>query len=222
VKLRLRVSHVRLGSTEFRVMQPAAPTPRAVLYDRDRWLSMYVDRQASMVLTALWGLASRSPRSLIYLPMRANSAPEGVGEVGQLPSLDLVLLHHHLQLLPSRWKLVRARLGVGRLHTASVRDADFPDESAVDYERWRFREFRDYLGFHLAANTLFIVGSGTAFREHGARIRGLPDDAPSYLIRYPRADHYCVELSAGPWARPRVRGRVPGHLHVQYCGEWRT
>jgi len=184
---------------------------------------MYVDRQASTVLTAAWGLAARSPRSLIYLPMRANTPPEGVGGgEGQSPSLDLVLLHHSLQMRPSRWKQVRTRLGAGCLHTASVHDSDFPDESAVDYERWHFREFRDHLGFHLAANTLFIVGSGTAFRERGALVRSLIGDAPSYLARYPRADHYCVELSAGPWARPRVRGRVPGHLHVQYSGEWRV
>lgn len=222
MKLPLRVSHVRLDGTELRVMRPVPPVPRAVLYDDDHWLSMYVDRKASTVLAAAWGLAARSPRSLIYVPMRANTPPEGVGGEGRLPSLDLVLLHHRVQLRPSRWKQIRSRLGAGRLHTASVRDGDFPDESSVDYERWRFREFRDHLGFQLAANTLFIVGSSTAFRERGALVRSLVDDAPSYLARYPRAAHYCVELDAGPWARPTVRGRVPGRLHIQYSGRWRV
>jgi hypothetical protein len=60
---------------------------------------------------------------------------------------------------------------------------DFPDESAIDHERRHHRAHRDHLEFHIAAHTLFVVGSSTAFREHGTALRGLLDEAPSYLHR---------------------------------------
>lgn len=222
MKHRMRINRVRLGALEYRVIQPARPVQRVVLHDDDRWLSMYVDHDAAIELVAVWGLAARSPRSLVYLPTRGNVAPEGVGSgEGVSESLDLVLLHHSLQFPAPRWKQVRARLGPGQPHGAKIADDEFPDEAAIDYRRRYFREFRDHLGFDIAAHTLFIVGSPTAFREQGASIRTLIDEAPSYLTRYPAARHFCVELSAGLWARPQTRGRVPGHLHIQYCADWR-
>ncbi|WP_259407890.1 hypothetical protein [Streptomyces akebiae] len=76
--------------------------------------------------------------------------------------------------------------------------------------------------FDIAAHTLFVVGSPTAFREHGTALRGLVDQAPSFPYRYPHAGHFCVELDPGPWSRIRNRRRLPATLHIQYSADWRV
>ncbi|KUN78465.1 hypothetical protein [Streptomyces griseoruber] len=220
---RVRIHQVRQGGgTGLRVIR-AAPAPvRLALRDDRHWLSMYADREGAGRLVELWALAARSAHSLVYLPIRANAAPEGVPGDGEPVALDLVLLHHSLQFPTASWKEVRGRLGAGKPHTASTPDRDFPDETDVDHGRWRHQEYRDHLDFHVAAHTLFVVGSSTAFREHGAALRGLVDEAPSYLHRHPGASHYCVELGPGPWPHARTRRQVPGSLHIQYADTWRV
>jgi hypothetical protein len=72
----MRVSHVRLGTNDYRVLQPDRPLRQAFLFgDNVRTLEMYADREAATALTMAWGLAARSRHSLIYLPMRAKSTP---------------------------------------------------------------------------------------------------------------------------------------------------
>ncbi|WP_330349346.1 hypothetical protein [Streptomyces sp. NBC_00582] len=220
---RVHVHRVRQGGgAGVRVIRAAPASVRLALRDDRHWLSMYADREGAGLLVALWALAARSAHSLVYLPIRANPAPEGVAGDGEPVALDLVLLHHGLQFPTASWKEVRGRLGAGRPHTVSLPDRDFPDESAVDHDRWRHREYRDHLDFHLAAHTLFVVGSATAFRAHGAALRGLVDEAPSHRHRHPAGTHHCVELGSGPWPHARTRRHVPGRLHIQYCATWRV
>lgn len=217
---RVHIHKVRLGAEEVRVVRSAPAPARLALRDDGHWLSMYADRDGAARLAALWALAARSARSLVYLPIRANVAPAGVVSDGEPVALDLVLAHHSLQFPAASWKQVRARLGAGEPRTAATPDHDFPDESAIDHQRWNYRTYRDHLGFDIAAHTLFVVGSSRAFREHGTSLRGLVDQAPSQLHRSPDAGHFCVELSAGPWARARTRRHVPAHLHIEYCNAW--
>jgi hypothetical protein len=222
VEQRVRVHKVRLGGDEVRVIRPAPAPARLALRDDRHWLSMYADRSGAEQLVALWALATRSSRSLVHLPIRANPVPEGVASDGEPVALDLVLVHHSLRFPTGSWKQVRARLGTGKPHTTATPDDDFPDESAIDYERRHHRTYRDHLDFTIAAHTLFVIGSPTAFREYGTALRGLIDEAPSYPHRYPNAAHFCVELSAGSWSRPRTRRNVPARLHIQYSGTWRV
>lgn len=123
--------------------------------------------------------------------------------------------------MEQRVRVHRARLGneefrvVRPLLTRTSRT-----RPAIDHRRREYRSFRDHLAFDLAARTLFVVGSPTAFREYGTAPRGLVDQAPSYPQQYPDAGHFCVELSPGPWSRFRNRPRVPGRLHIQHSGDW--
>ncbi|MEV0280329.1 hypothetical protein AB0I22_28585 [Streptomyces sp. NPDC050610] len=217
---RVRIHKVRLGGGEVRVIRPAPSPARLALRDDGHWLSMYADREGAAQLAGAWALAARSARSLIHLPIRANPAPDGAVGDGEPVALDLVLLHHSLQFPAAAWKRVRARLGDGEPHTATTPDRDVPDESAVDHRRRQYRTYRDHLGFDIAAHTLFVVGSSTAFREHGTALRGLVDQAPSYRHRHPDAGHFCVEFTPGPWSRSRTRRHVPGLLHIEYCHAW--
>ncbi|MEU9448717.1 hypothetical protein [Streptomyces sp. NPDC048277] len=191
------------------------------LRDDRHWLSMYSDRHGAAQLLDLWALAARSAHSLVYLPIRANPVPDGVTSEGEPVSLDLALVHHSLQFPIASWKQVRARLGAGKPHTTTTPAQDFPEETVIDYQQRHYRTYRDHLDFHIAAHTLFVVGSSTAFREHGTALRGLVDEAPSYLHRHPHAGHFCVELSPGPWPRSQTRRNVPGSLHIQYSSTWR-
>lgn len=214
----MRVHKVRLGGSEVRVVR-SAPGPGATglaLRDDGHWLSMYADREGADRLAALWALAARSPRSLVHLPLRDSPAPrDGAGD-GEPVALDLVLLHHSLQFPTSSWKEVRARLGAGTPHTVSLPDDDLPDADAVDHERRHHRTYRDRLGFDVAAHTLFVVGSSTAFREEGAALRDFASRAAAHRRRYPASPHFCVELFPGPGGRGRTRRHVPGSLHIEY------
>ncbi|MFD8689777.1 hypothetical protein [Streptomyces sp. NPDC059651] len=216
----MRIHKVRLGSNEIRVARPAPIPARLALRDEGHWLSMHADRGGAEQLVALWSLAARSAHSLVHLPIRANAAPDGVVSEGLPTSLDLVLLHHSLQFPTGSWKEVRARLGTGAPQVAETPHDDFRDESATASQRRLHAAHRDHLRFDIAAHTLFVVGSSTAFREHGAALRGLVEEAPSHMHRRRNAGHCCAELSAGPWSRPRTRRNVPTLLHVQYCADW--
>ncbi|MER5274728.1 hypothetical protein ABT025_03095 [Streptomyces sp. NPDC002809] len=218
----MRIHKVRLGGNEIRVIRPAPPPARLALRDEGHWLSLHADRKGSEQLVALWSLAARSARSLVHLPIRANAAPDGVASDGVPAPLDLVLLHHSLQFPTGSWKEVRARLGPGTPQVAATPDDDFPDESAVDHQQRQHPAHRDHLRFDIAARTLFVVGSATAFREHGTALRELVEEAPSHSHRRPKAGHCCAELRAGPWTQPWTRRNVPALLHVQYCADWRV
>ncbi|WP_226966841.1 hypothetical protein [Streptomyces phaeolivaceus] len=213
----MRVHRARLGGDEFRVIRPVPSPARLALRDDHHWLSMYVDRAGAEQLVALWALAARSARSLVHLPIRAEPAPEGVmaGD-GEPVSLDLVLVHHSLRFPTASWKEVRARLDAGRLQTAATADHDFPDPGTSRHPRRLYRSYRDHFAFAVAAHTLFVVGSPTAFREYGSTLRGLVDEAPSFPHRYPHAGHFCVEFGAGPWYRTRNRRLLPGPPHIRY------
>ncbi|GAA4918192.1 hypothetical protein GCM10023223_42910 [Stackebrandtia albiflava] len=212
----MRVHGVRLGRAEYRVVR-ADPVPaRLALRDDHHWLSMYADRAGAERLLAMWALAARSARSLVYLPIRAGAVPRDTPDGVDSTALDLVLVHHRLQFPVSSWKRLRARLGAGELRTATTpaHDPRVPDD--LDHARRDHREYRDHLRFAVAAHTLFVIGGARAFRASGAALRGLVEEGPSYLHEYPNASHYCVELRAGPWSRPWTDRRTPAALHIQY------
>ncbi|MFE0778888.1 hypothetical protein [Streptomyces sp. NPDC058861] len=214
----MRVHRVGLDGRELRVVRsvPGPDSTGPALRDDGHWLSMYADRDGADRLATLWALAARSARSLVYLPLRGNPAPhDGTGGTEPV-ALDLVLVHHSLQFPASAWKGVRARLGEGVPGTVSLPDDDLPDEDAVDHERRHHRTYRDHLAFDVAAHTLFVVGSSTAFREQGAALRRFVEEAPSHARRHPEAGHFCVEFTPGAWGRGRTRRHVPGGLHVEY------
>ncbi|MCC2280137.1 hypothetical protein LKL35_32650 [Streptomyces sp. ET3-23] len=216
MKHSMRIHRVRLGAEEYRVLRPDRPARGGYLHDR--WSAeMYADREASRQLVAAWGLAVRSPRSLVYVPMRGNSAPQGVPQ--EAAPLDLVLVHHRLQFPVSRWKAVRARLGTGQPHTVKLPESVFKDGPArpcpfhgTDATR------RDHLLFDRAADTLFVIGSTTAFRATAATLHALVAEETA-LLRDDENHHFCVELSSGPWHRRRTRGRVSAGLHIEYRAE---
>ncbi|MFC3984694.1 hypothetical protein [Streptosporangium jomthongense] len=211
---RMRISRVRLGRDEYRVLWPDRPPRRAFLFDDGGWaLAMYVDGEAAAVLAVAWGLAARSRHSLVHLPMRANLPPEEPAPDSGVEPLDLVLVHHSMRFPPSRWPAVRARLGTGRPHTVSPPGDVFPDAGMIDHDRVAHREYHDHLHFAVAARTLFVVGGPEAFLRTGATmIRPLVTEAPAHLAERPDG-HFCAEIDFG-------RRRRSGRLHVEYRPTW--
>ncbi|MFG3253686.1 hypothetical protein [Streptomyces sp. NPDC048172] len=216
---RVTVHRARLGADEYRVVRPYRPAPRLAVRAGPDFVSVYADREGAAQLLALWALAARSARSLIHLPVRGNPPPDDPAVAEEPDAMDLVLVHHSLQFPTGSWKRLRSRLGPGALRTSATPDDDFPAEAELDFARRDFREYRDHLGFAVAAHTFFVVGSARAFRQHAAELRGLLAEAPSYLHHHPHG-HFCLEFTSGPWAAPRNRPRVPGLLHVQFCDTW--
>ncbi|GAB3908822.1 hypothetical protein GCM10027612_83650 [Microbispora bryophytorum subsp. camponoti] len=106
------ISKVRLGRDEYRVVRPARALRHAMLYEGRLGAELSVDKRAAVVLATAWGLAARSPHSLVYLPLRTARPADSANQ----ERLDLVLLHHRLAFPVSRWKQVRALLGAGAPH----------------------------------------------------------------------------------------------------------
>lgn len=222
MRLRTRVSRVRLGRDEYRVIQPRYRLERAsVSADPGEWgtprcLQMYVDRTAAAVLGASWTLATISRRSLVYVPMRHAALPDGVAPCPPSPSLDLVLMHHCLQFRRSRWRQVRARLGQGSPHVARVA---LPPEYVEDAPL-PGRNERDELRFDIAGETLFVTGSTRAFEEWGHLLRGLAVDGGPYVKAHRGTSHYCVEID-NRWRLP-THSRAWTQWHIEYCPRWRS
>lgn len=212
MKLRVTIHNAHLGTDEFRVIRPAQPPAHAVLTDHDEHLDVYLDQDAARTIAGLWMLAARSPHSLIHLPIRANHPP-ALGTPGTAsPRLDLVLLHHSLQLAPARWKQVRQRLGPGRPQIATLPETDDIDEMATDYAARHYRENRDRFHQHLHAETLFMTGSVKIFRETAGRFLDIARQGPAHAAYYPP---FYTELHRGD--------DVVGHareLHIEYCDQW--
>jgi hypothetical protein len=209
---RTLVSTVRLGRDEYRVVRPARPVTHAPLYDTAFSTEMIVDKTAALTLAMAWECAMRSPRTLVYLPLRDTDCEcRGLGD-GDEPLLDLVLLHHSLGFPASRWKEVRARLGPGRPHTFQSRG--FPpldDLLTADFQPLS-RKYLDVLRHHIAADTFFLTGSWKAFAMEGDQWRALVEDGPRQMHENP-GEHCCAEITVE---------RVWDWLHVTYCGEHRV
>ncbi|MFD5829919.1 hypothetical protein, partial [Lentzea sp. NPDC060358] len=201
---RTLVSTVRLGKDEYRVVRPARSVAHAPLYEGYRGVESCVDKAAARVLALAWMFAMRSPRTLVYLPLRRSGHAGCVH--GDGPMLDLVLMHHSLGFRLSRWKEVRARLGDGRLHTAVSRGLG----AERDHEGLFHRENRDLLRGEVVGETAFVVGSGPAFHVSGFGLCRLAEDGPRFLHENPGA-HCCAEITEG------VRNWM--WMHVFYCDE---
>ncbi|WP_380280191.1 hypothetical protein [Kitasatospora purpeofusca] len=225
MKLSTTVHRVRHGGEEYRVVKAGSRSGRAVLYDHGWSLDMYVDRTAAESLAAAVGLAARSRRSLVYLPLKAGrEGPKGIGEWRRSPvALDLVLVQHSLGFPPSRWKAVRGRLGAGRPHTAEIPETDFRKYEELDHEPRHHAGWRDELRFGFAAETLFLTGSAEALRTTGSLVHSLVTDGPARALEYP-GSHDCVTLDDdGPrFGRPQRRRTGPGTLHIAYAHGWKA
>jgi hypothetical protein len=200
---RTLVSTVRLGRDEYRVVRPARPLTHAPTYLSGRGVQVIVNKAAARELAMAWEFAMRSPRTLVYLPLRHNQcACRGYGD-GDEALLDLVLLHHSLGFPPSRWKDVRARIGAGKPHTVVSRG--LPDVESGDSRL-------DVLRHDIAADTVFITGSRQAFAVEGCSLRALVEDCPRHMHESP-GTHCCAEITVD---------RTWEWMHVVYCHDHRT
>lgn len=212
---RTLVSAVRLGGDGYRVIRPARPIAHAALHE-DWWgARLSVDRAATVDLAFAWWLAARSPRSLVYLPLRSSPASCG-GECGGR-KLDLVLLHHSLQFPVSRWKQVRARLSRSAVHKVTLGPEAFRAFDEEEHVRWNHRGFQDHLRWSVAADTLFVVGSRRAYELEGDAVRELAEDYRARLAESPD-HHYCAEIGLGRRKLSNADTRNPwSTLHVECC-----
>ncbi|HUR03177.1 MAG TPA: hypothetical protein VM347_11595 [Nonomuraea sp.] len=230
VQVKIAVHHVRLGAAEFRVIRPAKPLANGALYDTGSQYHMYADRADGRRIGALWLLAARSPRSLVYLPMRATPAAPGVNadwdKEERCPDrpLDLVLVHHSLQFPPSRWKQVRKRITAGsppcEIGTASVPDSDLPADEEIDYRALNYQENKDTLHQRVHAETLFLTGSTAAFRQPARHFfavakEGPPAAATSLYISGGCNYHVCRLFY---W--PHLDPGGGQDIHLEYAPRW--
>ncbi|WP_144119138.1 hypothetical protein [Catellatospora sichuanensis] len=207
------VSTVRLGEHRYRVVRSARPPAFAGLREGRLGAQLCVDKHSAAMFAMAWGLAARSPHTIVYLPLRAAAAADPC-DWGR--PLDLVLLHHSLAFPPSRWKEVRTRLGAGRPHTVTLPAEAWPSRPVADHHRTWHQEYRDHLLWSVAADTLVLTGSREAYELQAAQVRELAEDSPAYLAQTPDA-HCCAEIPMGVAHRfPQLR-RPYGELHIQYC-----
>lgn len=205
---RTLVSNVRLGRDEYRVVRPARPSAHASMHLASCGVSVTVNKAAARELAMAWAFAMRSPRTLVYLPLRHADCECRMYAADNDISVDLVLLHHSLGFPASRWKDVRARLRGGRPHTVVCQGLP----RAVDVIRrgeTRYREFRDELRYHFAADTVFFTGSWKAFALGGDELLEMVEDWPR-LMHERQREGFCAEIEA------RGMGERE-QLHIQYC-----
>ncbi|MEU9112743.1 hypothetical protein AB0D04_13300 [Streptomyces sp. NPDC048483] len=226
LQLKITVQQVRLGGQEYRVISPATPLKNGAIYQTRGSYYMYVDRPDGRRIGTLWLLAARSPRSLVYLPMRTAGTALGIDfESGEKP-LDLVLAHRAVQFRPSLWKKLRARITAGNapreVRTASVPVRDLPAETCeINYAAPSAPENRNLLHQHVFAETLFLTGSSMAFREAAPHIftvtkEGPPAAATELYITGGCNYHVCRSI----YHRADLHAHNGEQIHVEFCPPW--
>ncbi|GAA2816244.1 hypothetical protein [Crossiella cryophila] len=203
------VHHARLDGRDWRVIRPGGKFAHAGLWDEDLWLSMRVDRGAAHRIGVLWLLAARSRHTIIHLPLRTGAQAVGADPHGR--RLDLVLSQHSLQLRASRWPRLRAALDKGRPETAQLPASDLPDPDGIDYRARHHRENRDLLNEQVHADTLFLAGSPTVFRQTADRFFDLVQLSPAPEP----GSHVCTEFHSGDGVLGNAR-----EIHVEYHTNW--
>jgi hypothetical protein len=206
------VSTVRLGSRQYRVVRAARVPEFAGLYEARLGAQFCLDQPTAAMFALAWGLAARSPHTIVYLPLRGAKLPR---EHRWGRPLDLVLLHHRLAFPPSRWKQVRARLGAGSPHSVVLPGDAWPARSAADHGRSRHREFRDHLRWDVAADTFVLTGSRAAFDLGADQVRALAEECPAHRARVPET-HCCAELDMGRDRHYADRRRPYAEFHAEY------
>ncbi|MGI5187682.1 hypothetical protein ACQEVI_06005 [Promicromonospora sp. CA-289599] len=218
---RTLTADVAVDGREFRVVQPARLPKHAPLYVGYRSHQMLVDRPSAVDLAAAWWLVARSPRTIVWLPLRQTAAACGANCYGE--RLDLVLMHHSLGLPVSAWKQARARIRQARPHTVVLPEHPFPEVTRADHAEAHWRKNLDHLRFATATDTLFLIGSRAAFELQANQLRGLVEDCPAHMAAKPGI-HCCAEIGLGapPFgSSERNRRNAWGELHVEYCADHR-
>lgn len=208
--LQTRVSHVRYNGDELRVVRVERPPKRMVAQASYDYYDIHADRRGAVCLAAAWALAKRSPRSLVYLPIRANLPPVDVALTS--PTLDIVFVHASAQFRASEWKSVRARSRAGaahRIELGTIRQ-ELPSPDETDFSSTTHADNPHHLRYATAAETLFVIGSAPAFEREGAFLRAFVErfDEPA------AQPHHCVELWPTRWKPGQNRRIGPGGLHI--------
>ncbi|WP_433515070.1 hypothetical protein ACQP2T_05370 [Nonomuraea sp. CA-143628] len=224
LRLKVAVQRGRLADTEFRVIRPARPLKNGALYENRHWYEMYVDRTDGRRIGTLMLLAARSPRSLIYLPMRTTPTAPGVGWDDE-KRLDLVLAHRAVQFRPSRWKRLRKLINAGNarreLRTASVPARDLPAGHGLETSVRSDPKHSNLLHQAVYAETLFLTGGTTAFRAAAQEFFAVTKDGPPHAatkLYVPGACNYHVCRSLYSW--PDLEEHGWDQLHVEFCPRW--
>jgi len=215
--LSTRISHVATGGREFRVIRAEGLSRHLYVHSGDFYYEILADLGAGLELAAAWALAMRSPRSLVYLPVRSHRPPET--DPWREGPLDVVFVHASAQFRVSAWKEIRARLGTGVTHTVTLPSVakEFQRLEDTDFERTRDRDFRHHLRYATAAETLFVVGSGPAFEREGAWLRAFAEELPTaHRVTAGAATHQCVEIWPSLWRPGHTRRIGPTGLHLIY------
>ncbi|BDM69571.1 hypothetical protein HEK616_30580 [Streptomyces nigrescens] len=227
LRVKIAVQRVRLGGEEFRVIRPAAPLNNGALYETNHRDEMYVDRTDGRRIGTLWLLAARSPRSLVYLPMRTTPSAPGTGWQDEKP-LDLVLAHRSLQFRPSRWKRLRERITAGNapreLRTASVPEQDVLPDRRIAHAATGGRRNGDPLRRCLHAETLFLTGTTSAFRESARHVfavtkEGPPAAATELYLPGPGCNYHACRSFYTSQGLP---GHDQAEFHVAFTPRWVT
>ncbi|MEU6039619.1 hypothetical protein ABZ801_29865 [Actinomadura sp. NPDC047616] len=224
LKLKVTVQRGRLDGTAFRVIRPARPLKNGALYKAPHWYEMYVDRPDGRRVGTLMLLAARSPRSLIYLPMRTTPTAPGIGWYNEKP-FDLVLAHRAVQFRPSRWKQLRERINAGNapreLRTASIPVRDLPADHEFDPSERSHPRHGNLLHQAVYAETLFLTGGTTAFREAARHIFAVTTDGPPRAateLYLPGGCNYHVCRSFYDW--PDLVEHGWDQFHVEFSPRW--
>ncbi|MFI6285019.1 hypothetical protein ACIBCM_09715 [Streptomyces sp. NPDC051018] len=225
LRLKITVQRVRLGDEVYRVISPSKPIRHGAFFQSHTSYNLYADRADGRRIGALWLLAARSPRSLVYLPLRAPARKYG-GEWDEETPFDLVLAHREVQFRPSRWKRLRTIMRTGtvprELRTASVPESDLlPDPGEIDYAAPSRREPRELLHQHVHAETLFLTGGTTAFREAAPHLFAVTKDGPpaaATQLYYSGGCNYHVCRSLYRWADLETHGWE--QLHMEFRPAW--
>ncbi|HCT76213.1 MAG TPA: hypothetical protein DGG94_04110 [Micromonosporaceae bacterium] len=197
MKLTVTEHRTRHDGRDFRVLRPNPPIRRTTLRDVGDWyMLLCTDNGEAMRLAACWHLAGRPRQSLVHIPLRHDHDSLAQSEdwwPSRLP-LDLLLMHHSLQVPASQWKPIRARLDRGRPRTVETGIKPQNEFEHHVSKPWRAHDSIDVLDLNLHADTLIATGSEQSLRAGSFLFMQLAIWAPSALRANPSQGYYSATM----------------------------
>jgi len=154
VDIKVREFRTELGGKPYHVVSPRLVVGRlfTTALGHGDWY-IWGDETGFEQLAELAMLAAVSPNTIVYVPKSDDTVRFRHDQ--SLPH-DLVFANHQIQLLPSKWKEIRGRLGKSRLSTKSILRPDPDTESPIVYKG---QPASDPVDLFQHSGTVFIVSS---------------------------------------------------------------
>lgn len=193
------VSSIFLGQKEYQVIRPDITLSDLYIVQlQDQNHIIFGNENSLPKLASIFEYASNDSQSIIYINSRVNELTEYLrnGWSNNSKPLDLVILHHSIQLKTHEWKRIRDLWK----KTVKQRKSSIIQTNVEEKHRkqeYYYKENKDVLDIDARFETLFLIGSRTVFNDISKDALSVSENGRELYLRHPGYhDHEHIDYYA--------------------------